>query len=287
MTTTTDLIQPSTITEMAETYVAAEKKIRIAYELLAEAQSQLRASFGDGNCRFSTVIRDNTSAGKEGADHVMAHIKQDAWYRLVERLELRRVMSSSRVRELDDQLAKSKGLPEITAANLMAWLEKSFSEMPSHFDGMVKEVFDFLRPRRSGYKTNSEFEIGPKVILWGITSNYKGGYFNMNSYRQQDLTSLDNVFRILDGKGAIKTYNGPTYDSMYAALNQRPLVWPLRGETEYFFWKLFKNGNGHLEFRRQDLLDKLNSIGGGKTLHKATTEATQNPNPKNPALLTQ
>ena len=277
MTTSTDLIQPATITEMATTYVEAEKKIRIAYELLAEAQSQLRASFGDGSYRFNTVIRDNTSAGKEGADHVMAHVKQDAWYRLVERLELRRVMSSSRVRELDDQLAKVKDLPEITVENLMAWLEKSFSEMPNHFDGMVKEVFNFLRPRRSGYKTNSEFEIGPKVILWGITSNYKGGYFNMNSYRDKDLTALDNVFMMLDGKGTIKTYHGPTYDGMYASLQQKPLAWPLTGETEYFKWKLFKNGNGHLEFRRLDLLAKLNSIGGGNTLHQASAQADPPP----------
>lgn len=34
------------------------------------------------------------------------------------------------------------------------------------------------------------------------------------------------------------------------------------GETEYFKFKCYKNGNLHLEFKRSDLVDTLNQIAG-------------------------
>ena len=34
------------------------------------------------------------------------------------------------------------------------------------------------------------------------------------------------------------------------------------GETEFFRFKCFGNGNLHIEFRRMDLVDQLNAIGG-------------------------
>jgi len=37
------------------------------------------------------------------------------------------------------------------------------------------------------------------------------------------------------------------------------------GETEYFKFKACKNGNLHLEFKRMDLVSKLNQLAGCET----------------------
>ena len=39
-----------------------------------------------------------------------------------------------------------------------------------------------------------------------------------------------------------------------------------RFETEYFSGRSYRNGNMHLEFRRPDLVAKLNSLAGGRNL---------------------
>ena len=41
-------------------------------------------------------------------------------------------------------------------------------------------------------------------------------------------------------------------------------------ETPYFKGRVFSNGNMHLEFKRRDLLKRLNQIAGGRRLRKAS-----------------
>lgn len=46
-----------------------------------------------------------------------------------------------------------------------------------------------------------------------------------------------------------------------------------KGETEYFRFKCYHNGNLHLEFKRPDLVQKINAIVGGLTLKGAQEAA--------------
>lgn len=136
-----------------------------------------------------------------------------------------------------------------------------------HIDDMmgeaVAEVFEFLRPRNDHYKTNSELEIGPKVILTCVETWFSGG-FHVRHWWSQRLTAMENVFTALDGKGAVsKTY----YSALENAIKAAPV-----GETPYFAYKCFKNGNLHLQFRRPDLLQRLNQIAGGRRLRPAAAD---------------
>ncbi len=68
----------------------------------------------------------------------------------------------------------------------------------------------YLRPPRSKYKTNTEFELGKKVILvWQIEKGWSRGMFRVNYHREKYITALDNVFHMIDGKVPIKSYHGP------------------------------------------------------------------------------
>lgn len=67
------------------------------------------------------------------------------------------------------------------------------------------------------------------------------------------LLAIDSVMRVLDGRTPIQNRHGELAEAIG------------RGdtETEYFKFKCFKNGNLHLEFKRLDLVQRLNQIATG------------------------
>ena len=172
----------------------------------------------------------------------------------------------ARAAELDQRLEKGD-LPEPTieaVASFGAFYQEQAGEMVRE---RVREVFDLLRPPGSHYKTNTEFEIGPRVILSHVISSgwthpfkvsYGSGYGASPSAR---LLALETTFQMLDGRGTVaKTNNGLLVDAINVCGKDG------RGSTEYFAFRACKNGSLHLAFRRLDLLAKLNRIAGGKNL---------------------
>ena len=139
-------------------------------------------------------------------------------------------------------------------------MEGTLAQVHTFIEEAVKEVFEFLRPPGSRFKTNSEFEIGKRVILrYACETNYQGG-FRLDFYREQNIRGIDNVFHALDGNGTVHTHRGPLVD----AINQCGRDG--QGETQYFRFKCFLNRNLHLEFKRLDLVAKLNQVAGGMRL---------------------
>jgi hypothetical protein len=136
--------------------------------------------------------------------------------------------------------------------------------MPDLLDETISEAFETLRPRRSHLKTNSEYEVGKKVILSYIV---EVGYSFMATYAENRLRSIDNAFHLLDGKGPIK-YPGDLVTTLRSALQQKTI----RCETEYFSCEWYKNGNLHLTFKRLDLVRELNKRAGGSRLRKGEEE---------------
>lgn len=255
-----DIAKRETITALVGVYQQAAQEIEKAYAMLATAQSRLRSAFLDSpGYRFDTNDRNNFDrVGKKASDAILKRIKRDAWSVIVERMEFRRMLSVKRRDELDQQLEKGE-LPELTEENIFAMLETSVANADTYLEEAIKEVFDYLRPRRSPYKTNTEFEIGKRVILAYAVERTCGGKFRVYYRRNDFITALDNVFSLLDGKGPVKTYHGPLTDAISETTDGK-------GETEYFRFKCFMNGNLHLEFKRLDLLAKLNAVAGGNTL---------------------
>ena len=51
-------------------------------------------------------------------------------------------------------------------------LEGTLANTSTFIEEAVHEVFEFLRPRNSRYKTNTEFEIGKRVILIAVENKW-------------------------------------------------------------------------------------------------------------------
>jgi hypothetical protein len=108
-------------------------------------------------------------------------------------------------------------------------------------------------------KTNSSFRVGRKVILCNrVERTWNGQGFRVNHYREQEIKALDGVFHLLDGKGIIRDHRGP----LQKAINECGAAG--RGETDYFAFKCFKNGNPHLTMKRLDLVKELNGLAAGE-----------------------
>jgi hypothetical protein len=124
----------------------------------------------------------------------------------------------------------------------------------------ISETFNLLRPRNSEYKTNTQYEIKEKVILnYLIDNNY--GFVTISYNGRRELTSLDNCFHLLDGRGVAK-YPEDAVTKINEAIGDNQ--WEC--ETEYFAFRWYKKGSLHIRFKRLDLVRRLNKLAGGNSL---------------------
>lgn len=259
-TFTTDIAKRETLATMIGTYQQATSMVVEAYAILEQAQNSLRAVFLEApGYRFSTAERNVSDVGKVASDAINSRIKKDAWAVIVERMELRRLLSIKRRTELDSQIEKGE-LPDLTDENVLALFETSAANVNTYMEEAVKEVFEYLRPHSSKFKTNTEYELGKRAILtWQVEKGWNRGMFRVNYHREKHLTALDNVFHMIDGKGPIKSYHGPLYDAIADSPDGT-------GNTDYFKFRCCINGNLHLEFLKPGLVAKLNAVAGGNRL---------------------
>lgn len=260
---TADLTKKATAADMVRAYESARAKILESFRLAREAEAELNATFRLGH-PFGFGISD--TYGRVSFDEPEAtieRVRREAWECIVDRLEVRRAMSVARAKELDEQLKKGE-LPEITVESINRLGLSYLGQLDEMLAEAVGEVFDFLRPTERSYsaryKTNDRVQVGRKVVLAGWVELGWSGGFRVHHYRQQEVRALENVFTSLDGRGSIgKTYGSVLADAISAEKSGR-------GQTEYFAFRAFKNGNLHLEFRREDLLKRFNAVAGGRRL---------------------
>lgn len=263
-----DLAKRTTVTELVGAYQQAAANIREGYRLVHEAEVALNKAFTTEGSVTGLYIRDRSNFRGHFNDPtpVLDNLKRDTWRILVDRLDIKRALSNKAKKQLDEQLERGE-LPEITVEEVLGFAQMYIENLPRLLEEAVKEVFNMLRPRSTWgkkYKTNTEFEIGWRVILSRIIEEPRWSNNYMVNYRKtQELTALENVFSALDGKGQMT--KGWQSD-LQMAIEKLPHSGNGRGETEYFRFRACKNGNLHLEFKRMDLVKRLNEVAGGKNL---------------------
>jgi hypothetical protein len=193
-----------------------------------------------------------------------AQIKQQVWRYLFDLSNLRDFMSIKEREKLSKQLY-SDDISQLPEPDLKTIFD-TFNTLAGNTDKMVidaaKEVFEWLRSGTwDNYKTNKKFQIGPKVIKEWCMDNSYPRFLRINYRREANIKALENVFSMLDGKG-VNHYPEDIITRINAAgkENQSTI------EDDYFKLKWYKNGNLHVEFKRADLLERLNQIGSDGSL---------------------
>lgn len=262
-----NLVARRTAEQMVGGYDSAMGKVRQAYALLQEAQAELNLTFS-AEYGFDVIDKyAHFSKLEDALASVDVKIRRRAWRAIVERLDIRRFLSVKRAEELDKQLNDERGPepPPINIATVMDMAQVLLGNVNEMAKESVAEVFEFLRPARweSGQKyvtnkKNGRYSIGKKVIISnGVdTWRYSNGRYTINHYRRDKLVAVDRVFHMLDGK----SFNDNAYVSELVDAIQTAEYGA--GETPYFKFKAYQNGNLHLEFKRPDLVTQINKIGG-------------------------
>lgn len=213
-------------------------------------------------------------ANAETALAVAEHMKRTAWAALIDKLGIRKVMSAKRQAELDEQLHRGHSrrshcetepapLPEIdedTIMNVLAGMVQSADEF---LDEAIREEYEFWKcdKAHAPYVRNSEFKLQPKIIRpWMVEHGYGRDRWRPRYCNQGHVTALDRIFHALDGAGLPEGHYGPLTEAIMEAGADGKF------STAYFSGKCHKNGNLHLTFLRQDLLDQFNATAGKNRL---------------------
>jgi hypothetical protein len=239
-----------------ETYTEAAHAMRQGFEQAAQARRALE-----------TLLRGEPDYSDYRITDLMTRelndAKASAWRWLLARSGAQNILSEDRQAKFEKNL-QSGNAPELTLQAALDML--SLFQNNDLAREAIQEAFNALRPGRwayERYQTNkkSAWKVASKIILTGVlrvTYWSRPPQFEVIYGSEARLNLIDRAFHLLDGKAFdVNAYKSPLAD----AINTTPLNVG-HGETEYFRFKCYRNGNLHLEIRRADLLRELNRIGG-------------------------
>ena len=263
---TTELMPHQTARMIVENVDQARQDVLEAFKLLDSAKQRLGAVLGAKDCNsYNSLWRDRIYCDNlmKTAQDCDAFIARNAWRYLLAQTGMLAYMTDARQKELQGQLDNGQ-FPALTVENILSSMEGLTGQLGSLLIESVKEVFDWLRPWHSGYKTNKKFTVGRKVIIgYMLNQSWAGADFHINYSRANHIKMLGNVFSLLDGQGV------PQYPHDLPTQMNTALKGVRSGESftvPYMTGKPYGNGNLHLAFTRMDLVDKLNQLGSDGSL---------------------
>ena len=178
-----------------------------------------------------------------------ACVDAGGWTTLLQDSGLRSMMSASKRKEVDEQIGAEK-VPELTREAIRA----TFATLhDSRVDMFEQGVIECFRRLSWDYKTNLPQKFGKRIVMRYVTS-----YGSANHTQTDHLDDLLRVFHLCDGNPEAD-HRSASYGLISSAM-QASSLWPKRAENEYVAVRLFKNQNGHVTFKRSDLIQRLNRI---------------------------
>jgi hypothetical protein len=251
-----NLAMKKTAGELARCYEQVSEKIDRAYAILEEAKKEFNQVY---DYSFDPVAR-NCSLTADAHKDVKTNLKQYAWRRIIDLMQVQKLASTKRWKEIQTKLYDEgiNDMPDITEGEIIRMYQAYTTNAKDIFAEAVKEVWNYLRPGKSRfdkYKTNDPDRIGEKVILSGVLEHMFNGQLQVKYYYKKELSNVDKVFYILDGHSdeyMKQGYVSPLIDAINTS--------PEQGECKYFSWRGYQNGNLHLTLKRMDLVDEMAKI---------------------------
>ena len=268
----TELMKRETLEELCQKYAAAVEETRQAFDLLKSAKARMESSFGSMHAHLWMQAISDYNLTREQTN-VRKTLTRNFWRCMVDRSGVLAVMGEKKRNALYSAMENDE-LPPVDVETVLSMLKGMYASAPDLMKEAVLEAAQRLRPYTQEYKTNKDgWQLGERAIINHAVENWYGEDIRLNYRFAGDLASIDNAFRMLDGKGPAKYAANcapgevpatPLEGLLDAAMRrgERSLV------TEYFEIKWFKKGSMHFKFRRMDLVAKLNALATGNVLRK-------------------
>jgi hypothetical protein len=250
--------------ELAAVFRESTEAMRLSWAAFVSSTKRLEAVIGGADDRpyprtyFDVGLHYSQTGSREsGLDEIIKKMNVQTWELLIDRLGVKCLMSIKRRAEFEKQL-KDGDVPAVTAENIVAVIAGLADRAAEFATEAAREALKLLTPASGHYKTNSGFKVGRRAILsWYVERAWSGHSFRINYNRDAEVNAIDGAFHILDEKGVIKGRKCPLATAIESSEDGR-------GETDYFRFRCFKNRNLHIEFKRLDLVKKLNGLATGE-----------------------
>lgn len=267
---TTNLIPRPTVVQMVATRDQALVEYGLAHDALVAAhRAVVKAKVTAGRAAPATTNRYNHHSEGDrryflkeddvpSREDFMAEARRltdiDVWAGIIAATDLERLMDKKAKDEFNDQLVRDP--PEVTVDNVFATLQNVLGDADNIFRRGVAECFSNLDRR---FKSHDGWKIGSRIIL----SNAFGDTGHWNYYRNQrdTLQDIERAFFVMEGRTPPANYAG----IVGAVEEARKGGWGVRQtevDSEFFLLRIYMNGNCHVWFKRDDLLEKVNKLLG-------------------------
>lgn len=246
----------------------AHDSLSAAYESLRTAHETVPGKGGStsydlGNDKQAEALLPMVKVPELG-DFISAArfiVDRQVWGHVIGMTDLERLMDKTAKDGFRQQLMKEP--PEFTAGNVVATLRQFVADADTIFKRGIAVAFSALDRR---FRSHDGWKIGSRVILDRAFSGM--GSWNYYSNQRDSLQDIERVFQVLDEKPAPDGDPVPTrYPGIVAAIEEDRHgkgygAKQSESESEYFKARCYLNGNLHLWFKRDDLVDRVNRLLG-------------------------
>ena len=264
----TDLIPRATIESIVAQRNAALERFETAYhainranEAITKAQQAASAAapnqvssytFQSDRARRNFLCKIDVAPEQEYRNAARRLTDIAVWSYIIEMTELETVMDKEEKDNLRRELQDDP--PDVTVENVYATLHRFVREADTIWKRGLANCFCRLDRR---FRSHTGWKIGSRVILERAFDEW--GHWSYHTNHRDTLTDIERVFFILDGR----TPPPHWYGIVSAIQNARSRgMEPHRTyiESEFFRVYVYKNGNCHVWFQRDDLVDKANKV---------------------------
>lgn len=257
LTDHTDVICSTSIERIVTGRNAALSLTEILIHQLSDI-STLTDSIGGGKSnewgvrqyRYDCWLMEKPETAMKAITH---NIDRGIWKDLMKKSGMLSLMDAQARDEWYKNL-EEEDIPAVSEANILSTFEQLHQSKGEVFERGVINVFKGLS---WNYKTNSPCKFGTKIIVTGLVKCDRWG-FGLNWGWQRDrLADLERMLMLLDGQPIPDNRADVTRrlsDHIHTNRHSN------RYEDEMFAIKYFQKGTAHINFKRPELLDKLNDI---------------------------
>ncbi|WP_338578692.1 DUF4942 domain-containing protein (plasmid) [Brevundimonas olei] len=252
----TSLALSAPIEKMDAHRQAAIKAFERAYDTIKEGFGHLaQAGAHDPSWSFIdrsaldvlTSVRDEKTAFMAA---ITKHADRVTWRSLMAMSGLERLMDATAKEQFAQQVNENP--PPATAENCRATMEGLFADAGTIFRRGIATAFSRLDRR---FRSHDGFKIGARIVLNAAFSEY--GSWNHWQRKDDILRDVERAFYVLDGK------QHPDRGEGIVGVIDRARPRGLERaaftvEDQYFRVRTFKNGNAHIWFLRDDLVQMIN-----------------------------
>ena len=257
LTDHTDVICSTSIERIVTGRNAALSLTEILIHQLSDI-STLTDSIGGGKSnewgvrqyRYDCWLMEKPETAMKAITH---NIDRGIWKDLMKKSGMLSLMDAQARDEWYKNL-EGEDIPAVSEANILSTFEQLHQSKGEVFERGVINVFKGLS---WNYNTNSPCKFGTKIIVTGLVKCDRWG-FGLNWGWQRDrLADLERMLMLLDGQPIPDNRADVTRrlsDHIHTNRHSN------RYEDEMFAIKYFQKGTAHINFKRPELLDKLNDI---------------------------